>query len=74
MMYEGEWTSAKVNHLIGALAVGEYSPENEELIQELYSALTWLYDEHRIVRGMVAEIRAIVAPDTIPTIDAGPFE
>ncbi len=74
MMHEGEWTSAKINSLIGALAFGELNLENEELIQELYSALTWLYTEHRTVRAMVAEIRAIVAPDTIPTIDAAPFE
>lgn len=74
MTHEDEWTSAKVNHLIGALSVGEYSPENEELIQELYSALCWTYEQYRVVRSMVAEVRMIVAPETIPTIDAGPFE
>ena len=69
------WDGAKVNHLLGALGSDEqHDMTMPEMILELYSALRWTYDEYRVLRSIVGEIKTIVAPETIPTIDAPPFE
>lgn len=68
------WDGAKVNALLGALVTDEHNMNMVQEIGELYSALRWTYDEYRVLRSMVREIKTIVAPEQIPTIDAPPFE
>ena len=68
------WDGAKVNHLLGALANDDHDMNMVQEIGELYAALQWTYGEYRALRSMVSEMRTIVAPETIPTVDFGPFE
>jgi len=63
------WDGAKVNALLSVFEGDEgHDMTSDAAILELYSALRWAYDEYRVLRGIVREIKTIVAPDTIPII------
>ena len=69
------WDGAKVNRLLSVFEGDEgHDMTSDAAILELYRALRWTYDEYRVLRSIVGEIKTIVAPETIPTIDAPPFE
>lgn len=64
------WDGAKVNRLLDILeGYEEHDMTMPETIQELYNALRWIFNEYRVLRGMMSEVKTIVAPEQIPLID-----